>query len=205
MMPDAKAREVVRASFARRKLEPTLAELQAVQAIGRFEGNYGSGIKLKDGGVAVGNWGAVHCVTPPKDGKCSGSCGLGSDSGPDGRYPICFRLYLKDGKPDHVSGAADLVRELYRRKGVPPALRSGDAQAIAEAMHATHYFEAPVGAYAKAIEANARTIATRLGEPELVKRGGGAVTPPAGDEDGDGWLWGLAIAAGVAVARWRRK
>ena len=57
------------------------------------------------------------------------------------------------------------MRELYRRDGVPEALKSGSATGIATAMRATGYFEAPVKRYAKGILGNAKSIAASLGEP----------------------------------------
>lgn len=190
MMSDLEARDVVRQAFAARELPaPTMAELQGVQAIGRFEGMYGSGIK-----GATNNWGAVHCNAVP---PCPEDCAPGKDSHPDGqKYAICFRVYA-----DPVAGAADMLRELYRRKGVPEAMKAGDALAVAHAMHKARYFEAPPKLYAQAIERNAAKIAKSLGEPHVMVRGGGKVQPPADDDGGGGALL-LWLGLGTVVA-WR--
>lgn len=199
MMADAEAREVLRRAFALRGMEsPTLAELQATQAIGRFEGNYGSGIA-----GAYGNWGAVQCGTKA---PCPPGCVEHVDHDAQGKaYRGCFRVY-----PSHEAGAADFLRELYRRAGVPDALKAGDATAIAEAMRATGYFEAKASTYALAIEKNAAHVAKALGEPLRVRRGGGLVPvePPPGDDDGDDLdvaLGLIGVALGVfGLARMRR-
>lgn len=190
MMSDAAARKVLLGAYKLRKRPvPSKTELQAVQAIGRFEGRYGSGIRAQDGGIVKNNWGAVHCVTPPtKEGECKPGCRLGRDSGPKGIYAICFREYAS---PE--LGAADLVRELYRRPGLETALKSGDALAVATVMKKTGYYEAPLNAYALAIENNARHIAQKLGEPELVRRGK-KTRPP--EDDGAG----VAVVAALALA-----
>ena len=136
--------------------------------IGRFEGNYG---------LAFGNannWGAIQCSSPP---PCPPTCVELTDTHADGStYQWCYRRY-----PTSVDGAADLVRELYRRDGVPEALASGDAARIANRMRASRYFEAPEARYAKAIATNATTIATNLGEPLVVAIGGVPTpAPPPG-------------------------
>ncbi|MEQ9323035.1 MAG: hypothetical protein RIF41_27965, partial [Polyangiaceae bacterium] len=90
-------------------------------------------------------------------------------------YRGCFRTYVS-----HVAGAAALLHELYRRAGVPEALRAGDATRLAERMRQTGYFEAPASKYAFAIEAHAAEIASSLGEPVAIARGGvGPALPPA--------------------------
>ena len=98
-----------------------------------------------------------------------------------------------------------MIREVWRRPGVPAAAAAGDATAVATYMRAGGYFEAPAATYALAIERNARDIAANLDEPQLVIRGGGKITPPAAEAaTGMGWLaLGLA-AAGYAFLR-RRK
>lgn len=180
MMSDAEARAVLQQAFAARGLPPpSLSELQGVGAIGRFEGRYGSAF----GGA--NNWGAVQCVgKPPCD---PAKCVEAGDSHADGsKYRACFRKY-----PTPVDGAADLIRELYRRPGVPEAMRAGDATAVARAMRAARYFEAPESQYAKGIELNAAAIAQSIGEPVAMKRGGVAVAPPP-KPSGGGALGALA-------------
>ena len=196
MMTDSEARAVLLQAFAARGISPSLAELQGVGAIGRFEGRYGSGF-----GPGVNNWGAIQCQQrPPCDPT---KCVEHIDTHADGStYGACFRRY-----PTPVDGAADLIRELYRRPGVPEAMRAGDASAVARAMRATGYFEAPESQYALGIEKNAESIAASMGEPAVMRRGGGAVVvPPQSDGPGLGWgftLLGLAIA--IAKARGGRR
>jgi hypothetical protein len=166
MMADSEARAVLIAAFAQRGIAPNLHATQAVQAIGRFEGNYGYAF----GGA--NNWGAVQCTSPP---PCPPTCVELTDTHADGtKYQWCYRRY-----PTPVDGAADLVRELYRRDGVPEALALGDARLIAERMRAAGYFEAPAERYAKTIAGNAETIARNIGEPLVVAIGGVPMPPPA--------------------------
>jgi len=196
MMTDSEARAVLLEAFAARGIvSPTLAELQGVGAIGRFEGRYGSGF-----GPGVNNWGAIQCQQrPPCDpAKCIEHIDTHADGS---KYGACFRRY-----PTPAAGAADLIRELYRRPGVPEAMRAGDASAVAHAMRATGYFEAPESNYALGIEKNAESIAASLGEPAVMRRGGGAVVVPSDDGPGLGAVFtmlGLAIA--LAKARGGRR
>lgn len=168
---DRQARGVLVAAFAKRgMLAPTLPELQAAQAIGRFEGGYGKG--WGEAGAGSHNWGAVQCghMAP-----CGPGCFEYGDSHADGSgYRGCFKRYESG-----VDGAAGLLHELYRRDGVPAAMRAGDAWRIAHAMRKTGYFEAPTGRYAKAIELHASALAVSVDEPHVVVRGGGHGPPPA--------------------------
>lgn len=195
MMGDGEAREVVRAAFAKRGMDsPRLSELQGVQAIGRFEGRYGSW-------KAANNWGAVQCGAPP----CPGDCFEHGDTDAEGvSYAACFRIYASP-----VDGAADLVRELYRREGVPEAMELGNADLIAHHMRATGYFEAPEKLYAKAIASNAKQIALNNGEPLRVVRAGDIRQPlpielkDNGDDSGAGvgiFAAGFFVFAAVAKA-----
>lgn len=183
MMTDPEARGVLRAAFAVRGMHsPSLTELQAAQAIARFESAYGGWPK---GAPPSNNWGAVQCVAKP---PCPAGCFEHPDTHADGtKYQGCFRAY-----PTPVEGATEFVRQLYRREGVPAALRSGDATRIADRMHATHYFELRPEAYAERIEEFAERVAEGMGEPLKVKRGAGA---------GGGISVGVGIA--VAVVLWR--
>lgn len=185
-LDDASARAVLLEAFERQNLRPNAAALQAVQAIGRFEGNYG----IAFGGA--NNWGAIQCGAAP---PCPPDCVELTDTHADGsKYQWCYRIY-----PTRVDGAADLIRELYRRPGVPEALASGDALAVATAMRESHYFEATAANYALAIERNAETIATNLEEPWIVKRGG-----RYGGSDGSPWAPVFLFGALVwGLHRWR--
>lgn len=188
-MSDGQAREVVRAAFAKRGLDsPRLSELQGVQAIGRFEGRYGSW-------KAANNWGAVQCGRPP----CPGDCFEHGDTDAEGvPYSACFRIY-----PSPVAGAADLVRELYRRAGVPEAMRAGNADLIAHHMRKTGYFEAPEKLYAKAIASNAKQIALNNNEPLQVVRAGDKADPLGvdADEETDAGIFAAGFFVFLGLAR----
>ncbi len=201
-MPDSQARAVLREAFALRSIAPTLSELQGVQAVTRFEGGYGGG--WKGAGVGSNNWGAVQCG---HYAPCAAGCFEYGDTHADGKkYRGCFRIYASPAE-----GAADVVRELYRRDGVPEGLRAGDATRIAERMRATGYFEAPADRYAKAIETHAAEIAGNLGETLRVRRGGGLVgngtkTKTKTKDDGDGvGIGAVLLFAGFVwgVSRWK--
>ena len=174
---------------------PTLAELQTAQAIGRFEGRYGDWI-------AVNNWGAIQCAARATDDTpCPAGCVEHGDSNAEGvKYRGCFRVYATP-----VEGAAALLHQLYRREGVPEAMRAGNATATADAMRATRYFEAPAAKYAKAIADVAASIATSLGEELAVTLTG--PTPPPLVVELDEAAAALVVLMGIGIllaARARR-
>lgn len=175
-MNDAQAREILRRAFIRYAMpDPRRSELQIVGAVGRFEGVYGTAW----GGA--NNWGAIQCPHGP---PCGNDCVEAQDTHAGGEaYQWCFKRYAT---PD--DGAYDLLREMYRRKGVHDAARTGDARAVALAMYRTRYFEGhcahpenralcepeAVGYYTKAILRNAGEIARNLKEPLAVRDGSSA-------------------------------
>ena len=181
---DREARPVLLEAYRLRGLPaPSLAELQTAQAIARFEGGYGLGWPKRIQ-PPPHNWGAVQCghVAP-----CGPGCFEHLDHHADGSaYMGCFRRY-----PSRVAGAADFLRQLYRRTGVPEAMRKGDAMATATAMRSTGYFEAPANRYAQAIADNAAAIAASLGERTAVQLQTGDI---------DGWIKVLTLGAMVAGA-----
>lgn len=192
---DQDARAVLLGAYALRGESPSLAELQTAQAVARFEGGYGGG--WTGSGVGSNNWGAIQCG---HRAPCGEGCFEYGDSDAAGvGYRGCFRRY---DTPEE--GAAALLHQLYRREGVPAAMRAGDATATATRMRATGYFEAPASRYALAIEQNAADIADALGEPLRVRRGGGLV-PGARSSDG-GSVGGFVLFAALlwGVSRWRR-
>jgi|GEM_PF-3680596 len=92
--------------------DPSVSELQYLQAVAWLETNYGRGWK----GAMVGsnNWGAVQC------GAVGGSAGCiqYEDSYPDGtKYKVSFRSY-----PSALAGAEDVVRHVIKLRP-----RTGDA------------------------------------------------------------------------------
>lgn len=135
------ARNVLYKAFLRvMKREPTLAELQMVQAVAAAETNYGKG--WKGAGVGSNNWGAIQCCKP-KDGVCPPNSFLYEDTHPlpDGtneKYQICFKSYAT---PE--DGAADLIYHIFvkRRSAVLPAVASGSLWGFSEAMYNTGYYE----------------------------------------------------------------
>ncbi len=196
MMSEAEARAVLRAAFAAEGIgSPVLAELQAVGAVGRFEGNYGAAF----GGA--NNWGAIQANHgPPCDGV---TCVEVGDTHADGSgYRWCYRKY---SSPE--AGARDLVRTLYKRSGVPEAARAGDSTAMANAMRASGYFEAPADKYAAGIARNAAAIASGLAEPLMVGPGGvtGGTGPSSSSSSDGGGLAIISIAALGAAAVASRK
>jgi len=157
MMRDADARAILRAVWPGR----SLAEYQAIQAIGRFEGNYGSAF----GGA--NNWAASQRGALP-----DGSCPVGTTATPDFdrqgvQYTACI---FRFGSPE--AGARALVRSLTapKRPGVEAALTTGDPLRIARAMYRSGFMARKPEAYAVAIERNAATIARALREPLRIRR-----------------------------------
>ena len=196
---DQWAREVVLDAWAAQHpgLEPTLAEIQAIQAVGRFEGSYGLATRPA-AWVGSHNWGAVQCG---HGAPCGDHCFETQDSHADGTvYRWCYKRY-----PSAVDGAADVVRLLTdKRPTVWAAMRAGSADDIAGQMRETGYHETPAPKYAERISANARELAEALGEPWVVRR---AVDPPlmvepvapAGEDapDDDGGLMVLGLGLGL--------
>jgi len=167
MISDRDARAILVAVWPGR----TLAEYQIVQAIGRFEGNYGAAFD------AANNWGASQ-----RPALADGSCPLGTTATPDFdaqgvQYTACiFRL------PSPEAGARALVRALTapRRPEVGRALTSGNARRVAGAMSRSGYMAAKPDRYALSIQRNARTIARALGEPLKVTSSSPASSSPLG-------------------------
>lgn len=171
------AREVLRRVFRSREQRVSERELQAVQAIAHLESNYGA---------RGNNWGSVQCSASP---PCPPGCMELTDTHADGtKYQWCYKTH---DTPEE--GAAELVRQLYRREGVPEALLRGSALEIAEAMRATKYFEASASKYGAGIDARARIIGTALGEGYLLDR-------PAGYRQGGSSGKGSGGVAGLVVA-----
>jgi hypothetical protein len=171
---------------------PTLQALQIVQAVGRFEGGYGHANDPAWAGS--NNWGAIQCGHGP---PCGVDCFEHADTHADGTpYTTCFRRY-----PSAIDGARGLVHELLRRPAVAGVIDSGNATAVANAMHASKYFEATASSYAKNLFRNAQAIALALGEPLAVAldapvltlpgRGTSSASSSASPITAAGILWGL--------------
>jgi len=163
MLSHAQARDVLLRAYEVRGLPaPKLGERQIAQAIGFFEGRYGSAWNNAN------NWGAVQSYGNP---PC-----------PEGYREIDERT--RDGKPrrscldvypDPVTGAGAMLHQLYRRKGVPEAMRAGSAYKTAERMYQTKYYsgtkgtdEDRIAGYAQIIYDVSRSTARKLGERHAV-------------------------------------
>lgn len=176
MMSDAQARAILLSVWPGQ----SLAAYQIVQAIGRFEGEYGSAFGGNN------NWGASQ--TSQVGGECPAGTTPASDTKADGTpYVACIFDF-----PTPEQGAASLVHSLtVTRPRVAAALRTGSPMAVASAMKLQPaYMAATAARYAQAIARNAQAIARNLKEPLRA-------LPVAGN--GIGWI--LPVAA--AVALWR--
>lgn len=181
MMSDAAARPILRSAwFSLVDRKPPLAALQIAQGIARFEGNYGAW-------KGRHNWGAVMCSVRPVNGVCPAGCGFSNDSFPDGRpMPSCFKEY-----PDDFAGARDFLRHLtILRPSVLVALRTGNIDAVAEAMFREHYYtgfgkteDQRINGYAATIDNNVRMLAGTMGEAVAAHRG--ATTRETPEHDGN--------------------
>ena len=205
---------------------PDQRELQLVQAVSRGEGGYGLAsyalLDIEPGpnyGAVIGsstqtnNWGATQAGSPPCDPATSfmatdTSPNRKTAENPKGYYNACFRR-----NPTPEAGCASFLKILlvgsssHPRQGVREAVRTGSADEVARAMHASGYYEGfgatvedRITNYANAIAKNAERIAVNLGEPLLVTRGeGGFFSPgPAG-----GRIVGLAMLLGAGYLVWR--
>lgn len=153
MLTQSEARETLRAAFAALGLSPSEHELQAVQAIGLLESNYGE--------KYANNWGNIQCgrKTP-----CPAGCVPGGDKDAEGKpYKVCFHVY-----DSPVEGAVALVKTLYKRPGVVEALKMGSARDIADEMRASGYYEAPASLYSAGLKSRGKKIASSLDEAYLL-------------------------------------
>lgn len=169
--------------------EPTLAERQLSQAVGRLETYYGRAGQFK----GSHNWGAVQ-HSRPKDGQCPPGSFLGRDS-MDGtkktEYAICERSYGSD-----LEGATHMLKILSRTPQEKEALQSGSAGALARAMKAAGYYGISAANYQKAIFNNAKDIAKNCGE-NLAVSWDGSTSSSSETSSGSTALVVLAVAAGA--------
>jgi hypothetical protein len=159
--------------------EPTSAERQVVMAVSDLESSYGRGWgKGKStGGQGSHNWGAVQTRSKTNPGFTHG------DSSVEGKYTVRFKAY-----PDDVSGAADVVRLLFkgtRKQQMPDpnreyrtlggeisgpsrgelieaAAQQGDTLAFSKAMWYTTYFEGVASDFTQRIMQHAQGIQNRI-------------------------------------------
>lgn len=150
---------------------PTPAERQIVMAVSDIESNYGKGWKEGQGSGSH-NWGAVQ--TRSKEHSFSHQ-----DSSVQGKYITNFKAY-----PDDISGAADVVRNLFKSNGkqhmpdpnnanramgsningpgrselIQAAAQTGDTDAFSRAMWYTNYFEGVAPDFTERIRVHANGI-----------------------------------------------
>jgi hypothetical protein len=157
-MTHAEARAILRRAFLRVfSREPTLPELQAIQAVALCESSYGRGFPLE-----AHNWGAI--TAPCESGSVAGGdceCRPGDfhhgdskrdDDGKLAPYTACFKGYATDD-----AGAEGLVRTAYEKR--PAALAAagrGDLLGFSTAMYG--YYLGTAGGATKA-ERKAASIA----------------------------------------------
>lgn len=192
--------------------EPSLEELQALQALAAHDGQYGRGWPNKPNPLTgyqtsmqfCNNWGAIQCTCKAVDGQCCEGCGYWYDSTPTAQgqryFEQCFRCY-----PTAEEGALDLIRFLAKGYAkVMEALPSGDLDEIAWQMRLGNYFHGfttdkreAAHQYALAMDKQATAIAEALGEPKVVYLGGQG--PVAGLSWGTVGLVAAASAFGLAL------
>lgn len=171
--------------------DPTLEELQSIQALAAHDGQYGRGWPNKPNPLtgyptsmaACNNWGAIQCKCKPTDGVCCEGCGYWYDSTPTPQgqryFEQCFRCYAT---PE--DGAADVIK--FLAQGYPrvmEALPSGNLDEIAWQMRLGNYFHGfttdkreAARQYAEAMRKQAEAIAAAMGEEQVADRKGeGAV------------------------------
>jgi len=162
--------------------EPTLLEVQFVQAVALLESGYGQG--WKNDGIGSWNMGAVQAGKAPCNPATSFEY---TDTHPnsDGTstpYTICFKKY-----PGPVEGMADVARILYKQMKIEPV----SIQAVSIGMYEHHYYEgfgatkeARINNHIKALTAGLTKITNALGEP-MPPAGGAGDTPKAPNPDLD--------------------
>lgn len=160
---DRYARALIAKSLTRELgREPCPAELQAIQAVARYESEYGKG--WKDAGIGSNNWGAI--VSPTCDPEWSFSYG---DSSPArGKYTACFVRY-----DTPMAGAAALVRTIVRRDSVMVNLCSlPHLEQFAASLYVTNYYagagatgDERIARYNSALVRHVRRISFELDEP----------------------------------------
>lgn len=177
--------------------DPTLAERQLSQAIGRLETYYGRAGQFK----GSHNWGAVQ-HSRPKDGECPPGSFLGRDT-MDGskktEYAICERSY-----PNDLEGATHMLKILSRTPEEKAALQSGSAGALARAMKAAGYYGASTNLYHKAIWTNSQDIAKNCGENLAVTHDGSSASSSGSLTGGAGPFLALA-AVGAGIFFWTKR
>ncbi len=175
-MSDTDARGYVIQAIKSMGLEPTARRVQAVMAVGRFEGRYGSAF-----GTDVNNWGAMQASHGPPCGD--GSVEVKDHHANGTPYQWCYTRWSTP-----VDGATALAKRLLGRPGILQAVDTGSAYDMAEAMYKTGYYEGrgtpeqAILGYAKTIHSQIVEIAKNTGEPYALSgaAGGGSGARPSG-------------------------
>lgn len=171
--------------------EPTLLEVQFVQAVALLESGYGAGWK----GDGVGSWnmGAVQAGKPPCDPSMSF---LYQDSHPqdDGSsvtYEWCYRKY-----PTPEAGMQDVARILYDQMAITPT----SIQAVSTQMYDKHYYEGfgatreeRIAKHIDALNNGLEKITTALDEP-MPPHSVQDENEAGGDSTGMLWFFGVGAA-----------
>lgn len=180
--------------------EPTLLEVQFVQAVAWLESNYGAGWK----GAGVGSWnmGAVQAkpLNPPcapgKKIECDPATSfVNADSRPnaDGTstpYECCYRKY-----PTPEAGMQHVADILYNRMKIQPT----SIEAVSTQMYDKHYYEGfgatreeRIAKHVDRLNAGLEKITAALDEP----------MPPysSGDETDTGDDTGMLMFLGAGAA-----
>jgi len=217
----AQARQILVNRFPRR----SPAWYQGTQAVAYGEGGYGNGWtnavvdgkgkpwvdasqgpQFQNACAGSNNWGADQ--TKASDPNSCPNLDHHSNGAP---YQGHFKTYPtpEDGAADFIFVLTDNGPGAHNRAAVAAVLDAPDsngnlsADAIAEAMHTTGYFELRTDLYAQGIAKRAATIAKALGEPQRVFRA--ADMPPAAPgiasiAGGRSWAVDLFAAAAMAAA-----
>lgn len=158
---------------------PTLPEIQAVQAVASLESDYGQG--WGEQGAGSNNWGAIQGGRPP----CDANEFTYTDSHPDGsRYEACFRVY---GSPEE--GARALIRTVFKRNPSPlPSASRGNLSGFSTSMYESGYYEgfgatkeARIAGHEKAMNTRLERISKALNEPIALNGEKGGPIGPRGN------------------------
>lgn len=221
-LSDRGAREVLREAWALERpgeeLTPRIE--QSILSVARHETYYGRGWKAGSPMADSRNWGAIqHPRGPDKDGNCGPGSAPQGDSKPTPQgqqsFTWCYKTY-----PSDLEAARDLIRTIYRGAVTRAELDSGDLDRVAWGMRRNGYFggfcaakgpsssppckvftpQMAAAQYATALERNAASMMTKIGEPLEVKRSGMLGSVPSTGADGEAVYPRATSAVGAAAA-----
>jgi len=177
---------------------PSLAEIQAVQAVALLETGYGRG--WKGTGRGSNNWGAITTTRPDSLSFEHRDSRRDAGTGEIVEYVTWFRGY-----PSPVDGAADLVSVMYvRRPSVLEAAKAADLYGVSRELRETSYYlgtaptrEGQIGSHFDRMQESVEAISAGLGEPNAFA--GEAISVPGGR---GGFGLGLLALMGLGGAVW---